>query len=519
MVKAAFLARHHLLIICFCISLLAAILLPIGSRFQIGGDEGFELIKAFMCRNGFALYSDIWNDQPPLHTLLLTVIFKLFGVSLLAGRLLAIGFGTLFVFLFTDMLRRDLGAWPALAGMAILLTAPMVLDLGVSVMLEMPAFSLGMLSFWLVSLYRRRPSASVFLFSTIAMAVALQIKLTSAILIPTIVASLVLSRGSFQNADNRFISRYNTNVALTDRLPCGNSIQVRRLIILSGLWVSIVALAFCLLGVLLGNGGYDLLWASHSAKMMNQGVEGPMQYAFSINQLGEFPEGTLGSILGLTLITCRKKLRRYGPPIIFLATVFVIHEYHRPWWPYYYLHLSISLVWISACAFHEIRVRYRALTSYKGGTSEVWKRILRIAIILPVALWICYGGERFTHTIVNICAGERIRDNILLNRIMELAPQAKYFYTRSPIYAFHARLCIPPELAVLPAKRFWSGRITNQQVLDIVKKYQPDLLLLDPEEITGEWNTYLLEKYCLVAENDHYQLWIGNRINPNKPIS
>ena len=43
--------------------------LPLNTAIQIGADEGFELAKATLCLKGFKLYSDVWNDQPPLHTL------------------------------------------------------------------------------------------------------------------------------------------------------------------------------------------------------------------------------------------------------------------------------------------------------------------------------------------------------------------------------------------------------------------------------------------------------------------
>jgi hypothetical protein len=49
----------------------------IGSITQIGADEGFELSKATMCLNGYKLYADVWNDQPPLHTWIVTKVLRL----------------------------------------------------------------------------------------------------------------------------------------------------------------------------------------------------------------------------------------------------------------------------------------------------------------------------------------------------------------------------------------------------------------------------------------------------------
>src|ERR1019366_5042547 len=51
-------------------------LLPLGTAIQIGADEGFELAKVTLCAHGYKLYTQIWNDQPPLHTFLITQIVK-----------------------------------------------------------------------------------------------------------------------------------------------------------------------------------------------------------------------------------------------------------------------------------------------------------------------------------------------------------------------------------------------------------------------------------------------------------
>ena len=62
--------------------------LPVNTAIQIGADEGFELAKATLCLNGYKLYSAVWNDQPPLHTFLITQILRHISPSVLGPRLL-----------------------------------------------------------------------------------------------------------------------------------------------------------------------------------------------------------------------------------------------------------------------------------------------------------------------------------------------------------------------------------------------------------------------------------------------
>src|SRR5579859_5817859 len=64
---------------------LLCLVAPLGTAFQFGPDEGYEFMKAFLVSVGHPLYSEIWNDQPPLHTEILALLFRLFGPSALVG--------------------------------------------------------------------------------------------------------------------------------------------------------------------------------------------------------------------------------------------------------------------------------------------------------------------------------------------------------------------------------------------------------------------------------------------------
>src|SRR6266508_1807509 len=61
--------------------------LPLRTAVQIGADEGFELAKATLCLKGYRLYAEVWNDQPPLHTWLITQILKNISPTILGPRL------------------------------------------------------------------------------------------------------------------------------------------------------------------------------------------------------------------------------------------------------------------------------------------------------------------------------------------------------------------------------------------------------------------------------------------------
>lgn len=102
-------------------------LLPLGSALELGGDEGFELTKGFLCSKGFKLYRDMWCDQPPLFTLILSLAFQVFGPSLLAARLIAAGFGLVLFAAFYGLVRQRSSTWAALTAFFLLIASPVVL--------------------------------------------------------------------------------------------------------------------------------------------------------------------------------------------------------------------------------------------------------------------------------------------------------------------------------------------------------------------------------------------------------
>jgi hypothetical protein len=55
-----------------------------------------------------------------------------------------------------------------------------------------------------------------------------------------------------------------------------------------------------------------------------------------------------------------------------------------------------------------------------------------------------------------------------------------------------------PDLALLPKKRFWSGKITYATILARVKIAKPSRMVLDPDyRLEPGWPSFLRERYVL----------------------
>jgi len=130
--------------VAFLLLALATCWSTIGSGFQLGGDEHYEVTKAFLWSEGFRLYHEIWNDQPPLLTVLQGSLFKWFGVYAGLARGLALAFGALLAAGIFRLVRKSLGVPAAFAALLSLLAAPHVFELSLTPMSEVPAFAVGL---------------------------------------------------------------------------------------------------------------------------------------------------------------------------------------------------------------------------------------------------------------------------------------------------------------------------------------------------------------------------------------
>lgn len=96
--------------------------------------------------------------------------------------------------------------------------------------------------------------------------------------------------------------------------------------------------------------------------------------------------------------------------------------------------------------------------------------------------------------------------------MIEYRRRTKWVFSRGSIYAFHAGLPTIPELAVIPAKRIWSGRLTETKILSILEQYRPEQLLLEKWRKPPEWREFIKLNYTPAFEDEQYVLYVSNAI-------
>jgi 4-amino-4-deoxy-L-arabinose transferase-like glycosyltransferase len=482
-------------------------LLPLGTALEIGGDEGYELMKGFLCSKGFAMYKDIWCDQPPLFPNLLGCAFHVFGPSLLAARLVAAGFGLLLLVVFYQLVRPSTGAWATVAAVFFLLASPGVLFFSVSVMVEVPTIGTALVSAWLVFQWTRRRHWLWLLAGGLVMGLALEIKLTAVTVLPAILVLIVVA--GWNPGRNGAAGRQGVAPRPS---PSGAAAQVRactKALLQFGLAAGVVFLA---IGLIWGRGSLQSSWKSHTVAQPIPGLSSPEDFQFEPSLLLHHPECLLGAAIALILLGRQGRWRELVFPGVMLVTALAVHSLHRPWWFYYYLHLAVPLAWLSGLAFGEVLKNASQLFSVNKARlspSSWWKGLGACAL---AALALAVSEARLEASIKSIRQSPWAKDSPVLAKIKQYAPHSHWVYAQPVIYPFHASLPVPPEIAVVMLKRYWSGQITPKEIVDVCRRYKPEQLLLYRARIGSEWKEFLNAEYRPAYEDTNCILYVSKQI-------
>jgi hypothetical protein len=434
--------------------LLTLLFAPITYSGEFDVDEGVNLMKAALVSRGHALYSDIWSDQAPLATILLSQWIEWFRTSVVAARILILFFSALLLWAFYQTIRLTLSETAALVTAALLVFSEWYLRLSISVMIGIPALALALLSVYLLLLGQERKGLWLTVASAAVMAVSLQTKLFTGILVPVMLAyGLLLAAG-----------------------PGGQISPLRQRLERCAAWLGALLAGFVVVGIIFGSLDPSQLVAPHlGATTRTAFVQGDnLAYigtAF-LRHIAYLPLAIIGLIWAF-----KKRRTVVFLPLGWLCMALAFLIYERPLWYHHVLVLTIPLVWVSAFGVeaglgvlrrpgHAVPLPARSALLLLGAVLTVLvifdpmtrKPRLREEVPGPVPEY----GEQVTDW---LCPGGVSKD--------------AWVFTDRPIYAFQAGLSVPPPIAVLSAKRLFSGTITEDDLLAVLREYRPEYVLLE----------------------------------------
>lgn len=491
---------------------------------ELGLDEHFELTKGLLWARGVSLYHPLWNDQPPLLTVLLGVCFQVFGPGIVVARTVALAFGLALLAGAGLMIRYTAGPLASALAVGCLLSAPMVLILAASTMLEVPAMGTALWALWPILRCRQTraipETGGVFaeeawprignalpnrgadhwrtvtlppwcwlMLSGVALAVALQIKLTAAIAAPALASELLFGRDA------------------AGRVPRWRE-RLRGI----GLWSVSLAGAYAVIGVLAGQVPSEVLWASHFSQAVRAATADAPALPYWPGLWTDYGEALCGAGISLLVLGWQRQWRTLRFPLVWLLTAALVHAAHRPYWSMYNLHFAVPLAWLMGCGIAalfrlaESKLAERAVAARQSG------RLFVAGGSVLLAALVTYGGERLWSEGTRIRQLPRVAESALVAAMRQYANDTHWVYTRETIYPFHAGLLVVPELAVLPSKRFWSGEITDEQVWATVRRYRPEQLLLTDAELELGSRAFVAAHYRSVYRDGALTLYVSRTL-------
>lgn len=478
---------------------------PFRNVFWMNLDEGINLVKAQMVLRGFGLYTDIWNDQPPLLTYLLAAVVRVFGLRANAGRLLVLLLACGLMWATLQYLSSVWGNWHAAAGAILLFLLPLYTDLSVSVLVGLPAIALGMVSMWALVLWHKRQKYVWLVVSALGLALSILTKVFTGLLAPIFLAGILAAEfGQYRETSNW-----------------------RRLVTPALLWGAAFTLFLVVPAVILIHpGNFGQLLEEHIAARQLAVYRNDPSYSLAW-QLQEARPVLLLAILGVVYtILSRHWLGLYA--LAWMGTAYLLLFRHVPVWSHQQLLITIPAAVLGAGAAGEALSRLWRLLSHgikaralpmKLVDRSIWLNLASMglfALILanrgPVTLSAFNSPPAFRVPEFRATSSE-VK---FLRYLREYAPQTHWLVTDLPIFAFYANLPVPPNLVVFSSKRVETGELTEENVLRTIQEYRPEQVLLGRFEFPS-LRQDLKERYRLVQARGLYELYVSKDIIPAEP--
>lgn len=436
----------HLLIISLLVGFLLAIRFkPITQTFELDYDEGLNLIKTLLYSQGFSLYTQIWNDQPPLFTVLLSQWFSLFGHSVLAARFLVVLCSAVLLWCFYQIIRRDLGIIPALVGTVLLFTSWLYIRLSFSVMIGIPSLSLAMLSIYLLTLYKEHFCKYFLVLSGGLLALSLQTKLFTVFLIPLMLFSLF--DFSFQATQRKKQKKLWFHPIV--------------------LWLGTLSVIYIIIGLSYQQfSNSDQLFQSHLKQPIEKELNNFNNLNYLPHMISQDYDYIFLAVIGILAIFLNK--RRDGLfPLTWLATSLLFILNHKPIWYHHYPLLAIPICWLAAYGVALLL----DLFSKNFKLHNINKLIFpSLAVVLLIVLVVVTPANP---------KGRPPNNLEVMQLVLKYKKSTQWVFTDRPIYAFYAGLRVPPEIAVMSYKRLNSGDLTSKELLAVLENYRPEQIVLD----------------------------------------
>jgi 4-amino-4-deoxy-L-arabinose transferase-like glycosyltransferase len=409
--------------------------------FQNDSDEGINLIKASLLMEGFNLYGDIWSDQPPFFTALLSTVFLFFGRSVEVARLVVLLFACVILWAGGVYLRFIFGKSYAALAMVIVMLLPEFQQLSVSVMIGLPALAFMMLAVVAVTLWHQRAKREWLLLSGVAFALSVCTKLFVVFMLAVVSVGLIIHRPD-----------RSSDVSLK-RFQCHPSLM----------WFGVVVFLSAMIFLLVApDVSFSQLLNPHL--VIWKRLHPPMVSSYVQKWNGLVILALVGSVIAV--------LRKKYTVLYFTAWLlggFLLLCCHKPVWYHHSLLFTIPMGMLLAIVLNEIISDLLQMSGRRLNLRTVFFACL-------VLICFCYSPLKNPINVLDVHRRKTRWDKDaeeVLRLLRKDNHRSDYIITDMPIYAFRAGLLVPPATAVISWKRIFFGDISEKELIKTIKLFRP----------------------------------------------
>jgi hypothetical protein len=454
--------------------------------FEYNVDEGMYTMRAFLHLKGYALYKQIWMDQPPVLVLILSYFFKTFGASIFLARLVTLLFSTLFIWAIYGIISKTQNTLSALWAAITIIFSLSYLYFSVSAVATIPVIATAVLSIYCLLCYEDTGKKRFIILSAIIFALALMIKFLAVIFLPGMLVEMFISGRS--------------------KKTCAESHACFPGLIL--LWFITF---FAAILYIIRAASIDLSQIIQPYVLARKIViTGQPEASRCLFQWFKDASGVVPLVLCALIFTKRGQRKFFLVPLINLASVILVFSTHRPLWSHYYLYIIFPLSWLASYGIYAlcnlIGEEWKNRNTVLSGNSTV--KIICFSLALGFSLTMTY--LEYPHLKWQLIKPEldsRRQDSgnrCVIDLMKGYAPKTHMVVTDRLIYAFYAGLPVHPYLATVSSKRIYCGLLTAKDYINIIIKERPELVLLTEETkmLGGNIEPFLKKDYELSYENE-----------------
>lgn len=417
--------------------------------FEFDTDEGFNLMKALLLDQGYDLYRQIWSDQPPLFTHVLSSVMHIFGYHVESGRVLVLLSACLLLWSAFLFLRIASGTAQAFLGTLAILWIPNFLKLSYSVMIGLPAIALAMTSLAALAAWHRKRSTLLLGFSALFLGLSVLTKGFTLLLLPIFLIGILCSSYPYNKNEAPPFSRR--------ALPAAVFSAVFALTLIGLIWLLI---------------GLDHIQALLQTHLLARHAEQYRNFNL-LRALGNHEWQLFSAALAGSLIALRQRRWLLLYPVSWMTVAAVMLSQHTPVWRHQLLLVTVPAAMlvpmVAEAGWHMLQPKI-----HRGSLS--WRGVIAALLIL-FFLYDIGGAVLETRSRYHGTDQKALWNWQLTAAMAVYAPHTRWVVTDRPMFAFRSGLPVPPELAVLSDKRLKTTSI-EQELPQILHRVQPEQVAL-----------------------------------------